>query len=295
MNVEIMSHTPNAIKVAFTAIRTCYSPLSQEEVWHREFDKYKRNRDDHIRLIKQIVSHGHTSTLEHISFTFAINDVSRSLLAQLTRHRIGFSYSVQSQRYVKQTSSSKHGGVEVVVPPAILENIQARDIYMDIVDEIQTAYNKLVSMGIKPEDARYVFPNGATTNITLTVNLRAFLDFYLKRNKNTHAQWEIANLAEAMRNEIEIHEPWTADLFKMILAAPEQEESGFDFRKLFKKKYVRIMGNSETTEEMVWKSENHLYTMEEDGSFNCYSWKGFRRTLTAKEMEETMVRYYEKV
>ena len=84
MKIELLTKTENALRVAFTAIRTCYSPNVQEYVWNEEFDKYKEKNDDHIRLIKQIVNHGHTSTLEHINFTFAINDVSRSLLAQLT-------------------------------------------------------------------------------------------------------------------------------------------------------------------------------------------------------------------
>lgn len=212
MKIQLLSHTPNAIKVAFTAIRTCYSASEQEYIWNEEFDKYKEKNDDHIRLIKQILHHGHTSTLEHISFTFAVSDVSRSLLAQLTRHRVGFSYSVQSQRYVKMSSESKHGSFDYVTPPGIM-SIDSLSVYDDVMKDIQKAYDKLVGMGIRAEDARYVLPNAATTNITISFNLRAFLDFYSKRNSSTHAQWEIQTLAENLRKEIEEVEPWTKELF----------------------------------------------------------------------------------
>ena len=231
--------------------------------------------------------------MEHISFTFAVEGISRSLLAQLTRHRIGFSYSVQSQRYVNLKSDK--GGFEYVAPPSI-ERLNASpdyhsDVYHETMEVIQTAYDRLVALGIKPEDARYVLPNAAVTNMTLTVNLRAFMDFYEKRNFNTHAQWEIAKLAEMLKDEIIRMEPWVKHLFEITKPA-EQVDEMEDFRKLFKKKYVRIMSKEETTEEMIWKSHNHLYTMESDGSFNCYSWKGFRESLTPKQMKAKMERFY---
>ncbi len=212
MKVTLLSKTEHAIKVAFTAIRTCYSPSEQEEVWEHQFDEYAKKDDDHIRLIKQIVNHGHTSTLEHIQFTFAINGVSRSLLAQLTRHRIGFAYSVQSQRYVRLESDSKSGGFDVVVPPSIEENEEAMRKYEEVMESLQKSYDELRDLGIKAEDARYILPNAATTNITMSVNLRAFLDFYSKRNKETHAQWEIADLAERLRDVIVETEPWVSEL-----------------------------------------------------------------------------------
>lgn len=215
MKVELLSHTPDAVKVAFTAIRTCYSSSDQEYIWNEEFDKYKENNEDHIRLIKQILNHGHTSTLEHVSFTFALSGVSRSLLAQLTRHRIGFSYSVQSQRYVKMSTDSKHGSFNYITPPSIM-SVDSLIVYDDLMKEIQKAYDKLVSMGIRAEDARYVLPNAATTNVTVSFNLRAFLDFYKKRNAETHAQWEIQQLAETLRKEIEKAEPWVEELFKEL-------------------------------------------------------------------------------
>ncbi len=214
MKVTLLTLTENALKTAFTAIRTCYSPNQQDYVWNQEWDKYVENNNDHIRLVNQIVNHGHTSTLEHIQFTFAINDVSRSLLAQLTRHRIGFSYSVQSQRYVKLESDSKSGGFDYIIPPSILQVESSRKLFEEYMEHTQNIYDQLRANGIVAEDARYILPNAATTNITLSCNLRAFMDLYSKRNMNTHAQWEIAELVEKMRDEITSKEPWTEALIK---------------------------------------------------------------------------------
>jgi thymidylate synthase (FAD) len=175
MQVKLLTSTQDALRTAFGAIRTCYSPNSIEKVREEDYPAYVENNNDHIRLIKQIVSHGHTSTLEHISFTFGIEDVSRSLLAQLTRHRVGFSYSVQSQRYV---NASRHG-FGYITPPSIqaLEKIKGvnpnqlrSDIYHETMEQLQYVYDTLIASGIKPEDARYVLPNAATTTITLSVN-----------------------------------------------------------------------------------------------------------------------------
>ena len=83
-------------------------------------------------------------------------------------------------------------------------------------ETLQDAYNSMIECGLKPEDARYVLPNAATTNITATCNLRAFLDFYSKRNEETHSQWEIAMLAERMKEELIKLEPGLQYLFEEI-------------------------------------------------------------------------------
>lgn len=207
MKVNIIAHTNEPLKTLFTAIRTCYSPFDQEHVAATEFPKYlaKEHPDfgnDAVRLIAQVAKMGHMSTLEHVSFTFAINDVSRALLAQLTRHRIGFSYSVQSQRYVDFDSDAKSGGFDYTVPSSIESNSAALKLYREWMRETQRNYNTLRGLGIPAEDARYILPNAAVTNITLTCNLRAFLDFYEKRSSN-HAQEEIRELTELMRLQIE--------------------------------------------------------------------------------------------
>jgi thymidylate synthase (FAD) len=151
--------------------------------------------------------------MEHLNFTFAIEGVSRSLLAQLTRHR-HFSYSVQSQRYVKLESDSKSGGFDYVIPPSVEKHDQTADMYAIAMERIQEIYNQLRKWGVPAEDARYILPNATTCNLVFTGNLRSLLDFYSKRNPNTHAQWEIQELAEKLKEAVIEVEPWTEPFWR---------------------------------------------------------------------------------
>jgi|GEM_PF-1189539 len=208
--------------VAMSAIRTCYSPNKPSEIVALEGQKYFGRKategegTEADRLIRHIMNSGHTSTMEHLTFTFAIEGVSRSLLAQLTRHR-HFSYSVQSQRYVKFGSGDKANGFDYVWPKTIANQPQeVWDTYNYYMTQIQEMYDEMRSAGIPAEDARYILPNAATCNLVLTGNLRSILDFYSKRNPNTHAQWEIQELAEKMKNEVIDVEPWTKPFFETV-------------------------------------------------------------------------------
>jgi thymidylate synthase (FAD) len=226
--------------VALTAIRTCYSPNRPTEILLLEGAKYfgtaasdGEGGTDADRLFRHITRSGHTSTLEHITYTFAIEGVSRSLLAQLTRHR-QFSFSVQSQRYVKFGSGDKSRGFDYVVPPSVaareklmgeimngnvtgsLEERRGKAlmIYFEALTAAQAAYDRLRAAGVPAEDARFVLPNAAATNLVMTGNLRAILEFYGKRRKGRGAQWEIADLAEKMREEITKVDGWTSPFFE---------------------------------------------------------------------------------
>lgn len=242
MNVKLLAHTQIAWEmvneliekefeenashgqlVALTAIRTCYSPGNPSEIIVNEGKKYfghpakdGSKGTDADRLIRHIVTSGHTSTLEHINFTFTIEGVSRSLLAQLTRHR-HFSYSVQSQRYVKFGSKDKTEGFDYVTPDTISKdgNTEKLGEYKQVMYEIQQSYDRLRKLGVPAEDARYVLPNAATCNLVFTGNLRSLLDFYSKRGEGTHAQWEIQELAENLKNEVVKVEPWTESFFQV--------------------------------------------------------------------------------
>ncbi|PEL23433.1 FAD-dependent thymidylate synthase [Bacillus toyonensis] len=206
--------------VALTAIRTCYSPNKPSEIVSLEGGKYfgakatdGKEGTEADRLIRYIVKSGHTSTLEHISFTFAIEGVSRALLAQITRHRVGFSYSVQSQRYVKFSSDSKSGGFNYALPDKVKAKPGAEAVYKASMRAIQTDYDTLIALGVPQEDARSVLPQSATCNLVLTVNLRALLDFYAKRRAGKGAQQEITVLAEELKNKVVAVEGWTKAFF----------------------------------------------------------------------------------
>jgi len=162
MNVVMIASTPDALRVAFSAIRTCYSSSDFADIWENEYEKYKENNDDHVRLVKQIVSHGHTSTLEHISFTFSIVGISRACLAQLTRHRIA-SYSVRSQRYTK-------------INDVVSTKLDGNEVYDRAIKQVQQAYQTLLEDGVKAEDARMILPQSSSTNLVMTINLRSFIN-----------------------------------------------------------------------------------------------------------------------
>jgi len=218
------SATPGDI-VALTAIRTCYSYRKPTEIVAAEGNKYFGERGSEAnRLFNHIVNSGHTSTLEHINFTFAIEGASRALLAQLTRHRVGWSYSVQSQRYTKFSSDSRSGGFDHVVPKAVLledktkvvnsYTLSAKDIFGNFMDLTQDIYDQLIEMGVPQEDARAVLPNAATTNLVVTCNLRALIDFVGKRDRNKGAQSEIAQLADVLKQKVKAVEPRLAEFLE---------------------------------------------------------------------------------
>lgn len=207
--------------VALTAIRTCYSANKPSEIVSLEGGKYFGSKatdgkegTEADRLIRHVLGSKHLSTVEHLNFTFAIEGVSRALLAQLTRHRVGFAYSVQSQRYVKFSSDSKSGGFDYVVPEKVKANPLVSNAYEEMMDTIQGMYDSLVKWGIPQEDARSVLPQSATCNLVLTVNLRALLDFFNKRGrKNSGAQAEISLLANELKDKVCQVEPWVEPFF----------------------------------------------------------------------------------
>lgn len=213
------THVPDGQAVALTAIRTCYSPLKPSEIVTTEGNKYfgKKASDgeegtEADRLIRHIMKSGHTSTIEHLSYTFMVSGLSRATLAQLTRHRVGFSYSVQSQRFVKFGSDDKSGGFDYVIPPS-MANDKARVMeFQRLMRRAQRSYNYLRSDGIPAEDARAVLPQAAACNLTMTANLRSIIDFYRKRGPHTHAQAEIQEMAVQIRQAVTEVEPWT-DMF----------------------------------------------------------------------------------
>jgi thymidylate synthase (FAD) len=219
-NPETWWQATDGQAVALTAIRTCYSPGKPSEIVAKEGAKYfgKQATDGEAgteadRLFRMIVRSGHSSTLEHVSFTFAIEDVSRALLAQLTRHRVGFSYSVQSQRYVKFGSNDRSGGFDFVAPESVSKSLVAKEIFDEAMDRAQELYDLLRSAGVPAEDARAVLPQASACNLVMTANLRAILEFYSKRQPGKGAQKEITELAVALKDAVINVEPWTTQFF----------------------------------------------------------------------------------
>ena len=187
MNVKVIGYMPNSEKIPAIAAKLTHTKTKPEEL-------DKTSDSELNEILKHVISLGHMSVIEHTCFTFAISDVSRSLTHQLVRHRIA-SYAQQSQRYVNLRDPN------YVIPPKILKNNDLKKAYENTMKEIWNQYNKLLDMGIPAEDARYVLPNGACTNIIVTMNARSLLNFFELRCC-LHAQWEIRELANQMLKKV---------------------------------------------------------------------------------------------
>lgn len=188
MKVDLISYTDEPERKVAMAARLCYSPIGAAELAE------KMTIGQIHSLVSKIMSMGHSSTLEHVSFTFAVEGVSRVLTHQLVRHRIA-SYSQQSQRYVAEHR------FEFVMPPAVEKNPAAKAKFEALMEDIQRTYSELTELGIHKEDARYCLSNATETKIVVTMNARALLHFFELRCC-ARAQWEIRRLAEAMLKQV---------------------------------------------------------------------------------------------
>ncbi|WP_400232413.1 FAD-dependent thymidylate synthase [Methanomethylophilus alvi] len=181
MIVRLLAHTPDADRICAAAAHSCYSEDSAADLLETV---------DPAKMLCHVIGMGHHSVIEHAVFTFSVEGVSRALTHQLVRHRIA-SFSQQSQRYVRLSEST------YVVPETVKRDPEAMKVYEETMDGIWDSYSKLIGMGIPAEDARYVLPNGCTTNITITMNARELLHFFSMRCCN-RAQWEIREMADEM-------------------------------------------------------------------------------------------------
>lgn len=208
LKVKLLNYTPRAEETIAQAGKLCYSQVGVDEIAE------KQDEESIARYVKMLQNLGHLSPIEHVSFTFAAEGVSRVLTHQLVRHRLA-SYSQQSQRYVKLDQ------FEYIMPKEIDENKEAREIFIRQMEESQKAYDDLTDILFEKhyqsfmdegqdeksakrsaskkaiEDARYVFPNACETKIVFTMNARNLLHFFNMRSC-LRAQWEIRDLSDQM-------------------------------------------------------------------------------------------------
>lgn len=218
MKVKLIQATQNPIDVMWVAARTCYSEKSPIDLWNDRYgaieDGYKHTEEynrqcteKHWDLVKKILESGHESIAEHIYFTFCIEGVSRALLAQITRHRAGIVFSVMSQRYVEIKEDVSN----------ILRWEEAKPILDKYFVDVNTSnwqeylnclknYLYHIQMGMKPEEARMILPNGTKTNITMSINLRELMHVSNLR-MCTRAQKEIRDLMFSIKREVVGIEP----------------------------------------------------------------------------------------
>ncbi len=160
---------------------------------------------------------GHGSVLEHVSVTFKVEGISRACSHQLVRHRLA-SFVQESQRY---TRIDTHSSDWFVMPPAFERLEDGAETYAYEMSAAASAYDRALSVGIKPEDARYLLPEATKTSINVTMNLRELEAFY-KLRADKHAQWEIRQLAYALMDELREHGPEWAQVADMIEGGVER-------------------------------------------------------------------------
>ena len=191
LHVALIRHTLSPEEIVALGARLCYSRATIDDLTQRVSAK------DQSDFVQKILGMGHDSVLEHASFTFGVEGVSRVLLAQLTRHRLA-SFSVQSQRYV-----SYEQGFGYIVPPKIAALGQdAADEYARQMDQMHQWYcqwqERLGAAGESSnEDARFVLPGACETRLMMTMNVRE-LRHFLSLRMCSRAQWEIRALATEM-------------------------------------------------------------------------------------------------
>ena len=205
MKVQLIAHTPDPDKLIAAAAKLCYSAVGTDEI----LEGLTPEKTE--KFIDMLSSLGHESPVEHASFTFAVEGVSRSLLAQLTRHRLA-SYSVQSQRYVGKEN------FDYIIPPEIDAIPEARELFIKAMENDRETYRELnriltekhtqtnIESGMDEkkaasaaskkanEDSRYVLSNACDTKIVMTFNIRSLYNFFSLRCCS-RAQWEIRELA----------------------------------------------------------------------------------------------------
>ncbi|MEM3596644.1 MAG: FAD-dependent thymidylate synthase [Candidatus Bathyarchaeia archaeon] len=189
MKVKLLRYTMDAELLCGAAALTSTRSGSPSEIFEKMDLKTAK------RIIERVTGYGHMSVIEHASFTFSIEGVSRAMTHQLVRHRIA-SYTQQSQRYVAYDTLEKF-----VTPPNIAENAEAKKVFDETLEKISDAYKKLLDMGIPKEDARFILPNAAKTNIIVTMNARELRHFFNLRCCN-RAQWEIREVAIEMLKQV---------------------------------------------------------------------------------------------
>lgn len=226
MKVKLINKPEDIISIIFTSARTCYSSGSPIDMWN---DVYNIPVSKKMKLIKSVISSGHTSTVEHVNFTWCIEGVSRAVLAQISRHR-HISLSVQSQRYVEIKENIEDIDTLLMHLDAGKETLMSiADKYFVDVNESNYLvyirnlldYLEAIQKGYKPEDARMFLPNATKTNMVISMNLRELIHICNLR-LCTRAQLEIRKMVKEMALTIIEKEQWLQEYLQ-----PSCEQLGY--------------------------------------------------------------------
>lgn len=215
MKITLLNYTKNPEETVAQAAKLCYSTKSIAQI-EESISKEKPDR-----IIAKIIKLGHYSVLEHASFTFGIEDISRVTSHQLVRHRLA-SFSQKSQRYTRMGKKP-----QFVIPEKIKNDSDLLLKFQELANQCFILYREMLAKDIPAEDARYILPQAITTSIIFTANARELIHFFRLRCCN-RAQWEIREMAIEMLKivkEIAPHIFATAGPPCLIGPCPEGEMS----------------------------------------------------------------------
>lgn len=179
--VELLAYTPSPERLVAAAARRSYDKRSTMQIWAEMTD------EEVTQLLDRVIRHGHTSVLEHINFTFAIEGISRALSHQLVRHRIA-SYSQRSQQRANER------GFTFIVPPEIRKNAELTKEFQEKLKALAEFYTRAIESGIPKGQARYILPNACTTQIIMTMNARSLFNLISQRTCGVE-EWEFRTVA----------------------------------------------------------------------------------------------------
>jgi len=194
-DVRLLDYPRDPLAVLYVAYRTCYSSLPPQEI-RRRIDEGRISRQKMVEFLERWLPTGHGSPKQQLHFTFGLSGMSRVTSHQLVRHHVGIVFDQQSQRYVEFTG----GDFPYVIPPTWVK-AGLVDRYVAFMAEAARLYQEALAAGIPAEDARYVLPHSAATNIQFTVNFEELLHIADQR-LCTRAQWEIRHFWAKTRAEV---------------------------------------------------------------------------------------------
>lgn len=183
-----------AVRAVADCARTCYQSAG---------------KDDEKPFLRGRIKAGHESVLEHISVTVNLL-TNRGVLAEITRHRVGVAFSVESTRYV----AYRHGAA--FIRPVWLDE-KDRDTAIEwriACMESENRYTNLLQMGWKPEQARDVLNMALATRVTLTANLRAWRHIFHMRADEKHAHPQMSALMRSILEDFRVrYSPFFDDIY----------------------------------------------------------------------------------
>jgi len=169
LQIELINSSPNTIKGMWFAARNCYEREGLKKL------ELTYTPEKAIDLLKNVYKLSHLSIFEQSFYQFNINGLSRSCLAQMTRHRIGWSYAVQSQHFQKHDDFS-YKSLEQYYSD------QQEMNYFQLMEDINKFYKDALAHGIPRYIAREVLPNSTSVNMIVSTNLRALDNFWKLRS-----------------------------------------------------------------------------------------------------------------